>query len=92
MTRSQLRARTTLLVAGLALAASGAGASVAAANPGPTGDQGLTGACNMTNTKAQYGMFAHAAAPQGMINALLRTNGGIIPENCTGPSSPPPRP
>ena len=88
-----MRARTTLLLTALTLAASGAGASVAAANPGPTGDQGLTGACNMTNTNAAYGMFVHAAAPNGMINALLITNDtNTIPENCMGPQQPPPRP
>jgi hypothetical protein len=41
----------------------------------------------MTNTNAAYGMFSHAAAPNGMINAILITNDTTtIPENCTGPS------
>lgn len=62
----------------------------ATAAPGPTPDQGLTGACNMTNTNASFGMFTKA--PQsgpgvnGMITAIDNTNGGTIPENCTGPS------
>ena len=36
----------------------------AGATPGPTGDQGLTGACNMVNTHAL----------PGMINAITRDN------------------
>jgi hypothetical protein len=86
-----MRARATLLVAALTLAASGAGASVAAATPGPTPQYGLTGACNMTNPNAAFGMFTIAgshASPNGfdvgMIIAILRTNGGTIPENCGG--------
>jgi hypothetical protein len=53
---------------------------------------GLTGACNMTNTNAAFGMFAIAGSRAnangfdgGMITAILNTNGGIIPENCQGP-------
>jgi hypothetical protein len=87
-----MRARTTLLVTALALAASGAGASLAAATPGPTPDEGLTGACNMTNSHAAFGMFViagdHANAngwDGGMITAILNTNGGTIPEICGGP-------
>jgi hypothetical protein len=86
-----MRARTTLLVTALTLAATGAGASVAAADPGPTPDYGLTGACNMTNPNAAFGMFTVAgsvANPNGfdvgMIIAILNTNGGTIPENCGG--------
>jgi hypothetical protein len=86
-----MRARTTLLVTALTLAASGAGASVAAATPGPTPPYGLTGACNMTNPNAAFGMFTIAgsvANPNGfdvgMIKAILNTNGGTIPENCQG--------
>jgi hypothetical protein len=86
-----MRGRTTLLLTALTLAASGAGASVAAATPGPTPDEGLTGACNMTNTHAAFGMFtiagSHANAngfDVGMIIAILNTNGGTIPENCGG--------
>jgi hypothetical protein len=88
---NMLLRRTTLLVAALTLAASGAGASVAAATPGPTPVNGLTGACNMTNTHAAIGMFdiagSHANAngwDGGMITAILNTNGGNIPENCQG--------
>jgi hypothetical protein len=86
-----MRARPTLIVTALALAASGAGASTAAAIPGPTPDYGLTGACNMTNPNAAFGMFTIAgsvANPNGfevgMIIAILNTNGGTIPENCGG--------
>jgi hypothetical protein len=86
-----LSKRTTLLVAALTLAASGAGASVAAATPGPTPVNGLTGACNMTNTHAAFGMFTIAGShanthgfDEGMITAILNTNGGTIPDNCQG--------
>ena len=86
-----MRARTVLLVTALTLAASGAGASGAAAIPGPTPPYGLTGACNMTNPNAAFGMFTIAgsvANPNGfdggMITALLNTNGGTIPDNCGG--------
>jgi hypothetical protein len=86
-----MRARTTALVTALTLAASGAGASGAAAIPGPTPVYGLTGACNMTNPNAAFGMFTIAgsvANPNGfdvgMIIAILNTNGGTIPENCGG--------
>jgi hypothetical protein len=87
-----MRARLTLLVTALVLAASGAGAGVAGATPGPTPDFGLTGACNMTNPNASFGMFTIAgshANPNGfdvgMIIAILNTNGGTIPEICGGP-------
>jgi hypothetical protein len=86
-----MRARTTVLATALILAASGAGASVAAATPGPTPDDGLTGACNMTNTHAAFGMFTIAGSRAnangfdgGMITAILNTNGGIVPDNCQG--------
>ena len=81
--------RTVLLVTALTLAASGAGASVAAATPGPTPNEGLTGACNMTSTHAAFGMFTVAgfhANPNGfdvgMIIAIQNTNGGTVPDNC----------
>ncbi len=80
-----------MLVSALTLAFSGAGAGVAAATPGPTPVNGLTGACNMTNPNAAFGMFEIAGAhanthgwDEGMITAILNTNGGIIPENCGG--------
>jgi hypothetical protein len=64
---------------------------VAGATPGPTPDYGLTGACNMTNPNAAFGMFTIAgsvANPNGfdvgMIIAILNTNGGTIPDNCQG--------
>ena len=86
-----MSARTVLLVAALTLAASGAGAGVAAATPGPTPDEGLTGACNMTNPNAAFGMFEVAGSvanphgfDEGMITAILNTNGGTVPENCGG--------
>ena len=85
----QRRARTTLLVTALTLAASGAGAGVAAATPGPTLNEGLTGACNMTSTHAAFWMFTVAgshANPNGfdvgMILAIQKTNGGTVPDNC----------
>jgi hypothetical protein len=84
-----VRSRTTLLVAALALAASGAGAGGAGATPRPTPINGLTGACNMTNIHAEFGMFTIAgsrANPNGfdggMITAILNINGGTIPDNC----------
>lgn len=87
-----MKARRTVLVAALTLAATGSGAGVASATPGPTPDEGLTGACNMTNSHAAFGMFTVAgshANPKGfdvgMIIAILNTNGGTIPENCQGP-------
>lgn len=49
----------------------------------------LTGAFNMTNPNAAFGMFRIAgsvANPNGfdgaMITAILNTNGGTIPDNC----------
>jgi|Tabmets5t2r1_1033131.scaffolds.fasta_scaffold23511_2 hypothetical protein len=92
MRNSHPTARTTLLVTALTLAASGASASVAAAAPGPTPDEGLTGACNMTNSHAAFGMFTIAGSHAntngfdgGMITAILNTNGGTIPDDCQGP-------
>jgi hypothetical protein len=86
-----MRARTTVLVTALTLVASGASAGVAAATPGPTPPYGLTGACNMTNPNAAFGMFEVAgsvANPNGfdggMITAILNTNGGTIPTICGG--------
>ena len=86
-----MRARTILLVTALTLAATGAGATVAAATPGPTPDEGLTGACNMTNSNAAFGMFTVAGShanpngfDEGMIIAILNTNGGTIPDICGG--------
>jgi hypothetical protein len=86
-----MRARRTLLVTAVTLALSGAGGSVAAATPGPTPIYGLTGACNMTNPNAAFGMFTIAGSvanphgwDDGMITAILNTNGGTIPDNCQG--------
>lgn len=81
-----------LFVTALTIAVSVAGAGVAAATPGPTPDFGLTGACNMTNPNASFGMFTIAQAHAnpngfdvGMIIAILNTNGGTIPQICGGP-------
>jgi hypothetical protein len=81
-----MRTRTTLLVTVLTLIASGAGASGAAAIPGPHPLYGLTGACNMTNPNAEFGMFEVAGShanphgfDDGMIRAILNSNG-----NCLG--------
>ena len=80
-----MRTRTTLLVTAVTLAASGAGASGAAAIPGPTPPYGLTGACNMTNPNAEFGMFEVAGSvanpkgfDEGMITAILRSNGNCL--------------
>ena len=85
------RVRTVVLLTALTAAASGAGGSGAAATPGPTPPYGLTGACNMTNPNAAFGMFdvaGQVADPhgfdEGMITAILNTNGGTVPENCGG--------
>ena len=84
-----MRARTTVLVTALTLAASGAGASVAAAIPGPHPIYGLTGACNMANPNAAFGMFEVAGSvanpngfDEGMITAINNSNGD--PDNCGG--------
>jgi hypothetical protein len=75
-------AAVALLATTLALAASGAGAAVAAATPGPTPDEGLTGACNMTNTHAAFGMFEMAVQSgpglDGMFTAIINTGGSCI--------------
>jgi hypothetical protein len=86
-----MRGRRTLIVTALTLAATGAGANVAAAIPKPHPIYGLTGACNMTNPNAAFGMFEVAGSvanphgfEDGMITAILNTNGGIVPDNCQG--------
>jgi hypothetical protein len=83
--------RTVLLVTALTLAALAASTSGAAAAPGPTPPYGLTGACNMTNPNAAFGMFDVAGSvanphgfEEGMITAILNTNGGTVPEICGG--------
>ena len=77
-----MSARTILCVTALTLAASGAGAGVAAATPGPTPDEGLTGACNMTNSHAAFGMFERAVQSgpglEGMFTAIINTGGDCI--------------
>jgi hypothetical protein len=86
-----MKVQRTLIATVLTLAASGIASSSAAAAPGPTPPYGLTGACNMTNPNAAFGMFDVAgsvANPNGfdvgMIIAILNTNGGTVPENCGG--------
>ena len=78
-----MRARTVLLATALTLAASGAGASGAAAIPGPHPLYGTTGACNMTNPNAAFGMFEVAGSvanphgfDDGMITAILNSSNG----------------
>ncbi len=68
------------LAASVIGAAFAIGAGTAMATPSPTPDQGLTGACNMTNTNATYGMFTIAANTpaggngfNGMIGAIIHT-------------------
>ena len=54
----------------------------AAAQPGPTPNEGLTGACNMTSTHAAYGMFEKAVQSgpglDGMFRAIINTGGDCI--------------
>jgi len=96
-----MRVHRTLLVAALTLAGSGASASVVGASAPLTPVNQLSGACNMTNPNAAYGMFTVSqfhANPNGwdagMGTAINNSNGGNVPpnENCGIPSSPPPRP
>ena len=94
-----MRARTTILATALAVTALGAGAGVAGASAPPTPDQGLNGACNMTNTHAAYGMFTISQAVAnpngwdiGMGIAINNSTGGDPTGNCGIPSTPPPRP
>lgn len=74
-----MRARTPLLVAALTLAASGAGANVAAAFAPPNPVYGTNGACNMVNPNAQFGMLDKAVQGgpglAGMFNAIYITTG-----------------
>ena len=74
----QMRRRTAVLVAALTLAASGAGASVAAAAP-PNPVYGTSGACNMVNPNAQFGMLTKAVQGgpglAGMFTAIFNTTG-----------------
>lgn len=63
-------------------------ATLVAADPGPTGDQGLTGALNMTNANAlphmQAAMSLHANANgnAGMFCAVGITTGSTAPGTC----------
>ena len=86
-----MRACRTVLVTALTLAASGAGAGVAAATAPPTPIYGLSGACNMANPSAAFGMFEISQAVAnpngwdvGMSKAIFNSNGGEFPEDCGG--------
>ena len=63
------------LAASVVGAALTVGAGAATATPSPTPDQGLTGACNMTNTNAQFGMFTIAGNTPAAGNGF---NGMIV--------------
>jgi hypothetical protein len=67
----------SIVLAGLVLSGGSA-----AATPGPTPNEGLTGACNMTSTHAAFGMFAHAVQSgpglDGMFRAITNTGGDCI--------------
>jgi len=83
-----MRKRVAIAFATLGVLASG-GAGVAAASAPVTPVNGLSGACNMANTNAAFGMFtiagSHANAngfEDGMNTAIFRSNGGTFPENC----------
>jgi hypothetical protein len=75
-----MRRRTALLVAVLTLAASGAGASVAAAFAPPNPHYGtIGGACNMLNPAAAPHMLGNPVQSgpglAGMFTAILNTTG-----------------
>jgi hypothetical protein len=85
--------RLVLAIATAAFAVIATNAGVAAAGPGPTPDGGLTGACNMTNNNAAFGMFTIAgnhANPNGfdvgMITAIVNSDGGTAPNYCPNPT------
>jgi hypothetical protein len=75
----QMRRRTAVLVAALTLVVSGAGASVAAASAPPNPVYGTSGACNMVNPNAQFGMLTKAVQGgpglAGMFTAIFNTTG-----------------
>jgi hypothetical protein len=68
---------SSIVLAGLA-----SSGGIAAAAPGPTPDEGLTGACNMTNTHAAFGMFDKAVQSgpglDGMFTAIINSGGDCI--------------
>ena len=67
----------SIVLAGLVLSG-----GTAAATPGPTPNEGLTGACNMTSTHAAFGMFERAVQSgpglDGMFRAIMNTGGDCI--------------
>ncbi len=71
--------RTTVLVAALTLAATGAGSGAAAAFAPPNPVYTTSGACNMVNPNAQFGMLDKAVTGgpglAGMFNAISITSG-----------------
>ena len=82
-----MRKRTALLIAALTLAASGAGASVAAAFAPPNPVWGTAGACNMLNPPAAPHMLGNPVQSgpglAGMFTAILNS-AGIPDGNCLG--------
>ncbi len=73
------RLRRGTVLSSIVLASLISSGGIAAAAPGPTPNEGLTGACNMTSTHAAFGMFEKA--PQsgpgfdGMIGAIINSGG-----------------
>jgi hypothetical protein len=76
---TKMRRRIAVLAAAVTLAASGAGASVAAASAPPNPVYGTSGACNMVNPNAQFGMLTKAVQGgpglAGMFTAIFNTTG-----------------
>jgi hypothetical protein len=74
-----VRRRTALLVVALTLAASDAGASVAAASAPPNPVWGTSGACNMVNPPAQPHMLGNPVQSgpglAGMFTAMFNSAG-----------------
>jgi hypothetical protein len=86
MGRTHIRARTTLLVTALTVAASGAGASVAAASAPPNPVYGGSGgACNMINPPPAPHMLSNPVQQgpglAGMFNAMFHS-AGVSDGNC----------
>ena len=71
--------RRVAVVFSMVLASLVLSGGVAHAAPGPTPNEDLTGACNMTSSHAAFGMFERA--PQsgpgfdGMIRAIINSGG-----------------
>ena len=72
--------KRVLMAAAVTISVLGMGGGIAHASPGPTGDQGLIGACNMLNTHALPGMIIAITLDNpngyaGMSNAAYLTSG-----------------